>query len=274
VPYQPDAGTACGRNFINSNDSFGHGYFDGFSVVGGHEYAEAITDPFPNSGWVDSSGAENGDKCAWAGSSGDVGLGSYSFAVQPLWSNLAGGCVLTSGTSGGGTATTHGYEILTTGGGIYSFGSAQGHYYGNLIDHHYPGPAAAIAMTPSGNGYAILTSSGAIYTFGDAKYFGNLIDHGYPGPAVSMSYAPDGLGYSILTAVGAIYSFGDARYYGNLIDHHYPGPATSVAITGSGNGYSLLTGFGGIYSFGDAQYFGNLIDHGYPGPGVALANTP
>ena len=26
---------------------------------------ETITDQFPNGGWLDGSGAENGDKCAW-----------------------------------------------------------------------------------------------------------------------------------------------------------------------------------------------------------------
>jgi len=109
IPYQPDAGASCGRNFVNgTNDTFGHGYFDGFSIVTGHEYAETITDAFPSSilAWVDSQGAENGDKCAWSQGPGpqsaarDVTLGSQSFAVQSLWSNLAnsgsGGCVISS----------------------------------------------------------------------------------------------------------------------------------------------------------------------------------
>ncbi len=105
MPYQPDAGTACGMNFVNpTNNSFGNGYFDGFSIVGGHEYAEAETDPFPSSGWLDGSGAENGDKCAWISSGQGAATditppGSTNFfAVQSLWSNAfnsnAGGCVV------------------------------------------------------------------------------------------------------------------------------------------------------------------------------------
>jgi serine protease len=103
MPYQPDAGTSCGMNFVNaSNNRFGNGYFDGFSIVGGHEYGETITDPFPNSGWLDGSGAENGDKCAWIsfgqGASANIALGGSQFAVQSLWSNAfnsgTGGCVL------------------------------------------------------------------------------------------------------------------------------------------------------------------------------------
>jgi len=90
----PDAGQSCGMNFINSNNSFGNGYFDGFSVVAGHEYEEAQTDPFPSSGWLDSGGAENADKCAWKSNSGNISLGSNHFAVQPLWSNASTSCVM------------------------------------------------------------------------------------------------------------------------------------------------------------------------------------
>jgi serine protease len=103
IPYQPDAGSACGMNFVNPvDDSYGKGYFDGFSIVGGHEYAETITDPYPNSGWLDSRGAENGDKCAWIsagqGAAANISLSGHDYAVQSLWSNAfnngGGGCVL------------------------------------------------------------------------------------------------------------------------------------------------------------------------------------
>ena len=99
IPFQPDAGASCGADFVNAG---ANGAFDGFSIVGGHEYAETITDPFPNSGWLDGRGAENGDKCAWIssgqGAAANVNLGGGSYAVQSLWSNAfnggAGGCVL------------------------------------------------------------------------------------------------------------------------------------------------------------------------------------
>jgi hypothetical protein len=99
MPYQPDAGASCGQSFVNAGSS---GLFDGFSIVGGHEYAETITDPFPNTGWLDSRGAENGDKCAWIssgqGAAANISLSTGSYAVQSLWSNAfnsgSGGCVL------------------------------------------------------------------------------------------------------------------------------------------------------------------------------------
>lgn len=76
----------------------------GITIVGGHEAAETMTDQFPNGGWLDSSGAEIGDKCAWIptgsqGASQAVSFSSGSFAVQSLWSNAfnvdVGGCVVT-----------------------------------------------------------------------------------------------------------------------------------------------------------------------------------
>jgi hypothetical protein len=96
LPYITDAGASCGANFN------GLGPNAGVTIVAGHEFAETVTDPFPISGWLDSNGAENGDKCAWIssgqGAAADVTLSTGTFAVQSLWSNAfssnVGGCVL------------------------------------------------------------------------------------------------------------------------------------------------------------------------------------
>ncbi|GAC1417094.1 MAG: hypothetical protein NVSMB57_12250 [Actinomycetota bacterium] len=99
LPYMTDAGASCGQNFVNSGSA---GTLDGVSIVGGHELAETETDQFPNGGWLDSNGKENGDKCAWIssgqGASQNITLSTGTFAVQSLWSNAfnsgAGGCVI------------------------------------------------------------------------------------------------------------------------------------------------------------------------------------
>jgi hypothetical protein len=97
LPYITDAGASCGANFN------GLGPNAGITIVGGHELAETITDQFPSTGWLDGSGSENGDKCAWI-SSGQGAATNVQFAsgatfpVQSLWSNAfntdTGGCVL------------------------------------------------------------------------------------------------------------------------------------------------------------------------------------
>jgi serine protease len=112
LPWQLDALQGCGANFVNGGSA---GLFDGWSLVGGHEYAETVTDPNPPTGYIDNgdlkgntaSGGEIADKCVWAGLPwglhdpfGDVtlpvGTKTYPFAMQSLWSNAAKRCVMTS----------------------------------------------------------------------------------------------------------------------------------------------------------------------------------
>jgi hypothetical protein len=88
LPYMTDAGASCGENSVRSP-------LDGVSIVEGHEMAETITDPLLNA-WIDSSGAEIGDKCAWQNLS-TITTSGGTFAVQPLWSNAIGGCAQSSG---------------------------------------------------------------------------------------------------------------------------------------------------------------------------------
>lgn len=97
MPYITDAGASCGADFN------GLGPKAGITIVGGHEFAETETDPYPSTGWLDSGGAENGDKCAWIatgaqGAAANVKLNTGTFPVQSLWSNAfnsgTGGCVL------------------------------------------------------------------------------------------------------------------------------------------------------------------------------------
>ncbi|MBA3826025.1 MAG: hypothetical protein H0X24_19260 [Ktedonobacterales bacterium] len=96
MPYITDAGASCGANFN------GLGSKAGITIVGGHEFGETETDIYPSTGWIDSTGAENGDKCAWIssgqGASANISLSTGTFPVQSLWSNAfnggAGGCVL------------------------------------------------------------------------------------------------------------------------------------------------------------------------------------
>ena len=88
-PYITDMGASCGQNFVNGGSA---GTLDGVSIVNGHEYAETVTDQNPAGGWTDSSGAENGDKCAWitpgtSGGSFDLSTGHGTFAMQTTWGN-------------------------------------------------------------------------------------------------------------------------------------------------------------------------------------------
>jgi len=124
LPYIPDAGASCGQGFVNSP-----GTLDGVTIVEGHEYAETVTDTWPAGGWIDSTGAENGDKCAWIqsgqGASQNITLTTGTFAVQSTWANDfnsgSGGCEVSHPivTNGGGgntvTVTNPGTQTSTVG---------------------------------------------------------------------------------------------------------------------------------------------------------------
>jgi hypothetical protein len=57
--------------------------------VSGHELSEARSDP-RNGGWYDSSGGENGDKCAWTWGAPLVTLSNHTqWKIQGEWSNHA-----------------------------------------------------------------------------------------------------------------------------------------------------------------------------------------
>src|SRR5205807_2280935 len=113
MPYVADMGASCGANFVSNS-------LDGYSIVGGHEYAETLTDQNPAGGWVNNTGCsftgqENGDECAWIssgqGAAALVAFSTGSFAMQSTWSNDTNRCdssdptVSGSGTRGPPTAT-------------------------------------------------------------------------------------------------------------------------------------------------------------------------
>lgn len=104
LPYIADAGASCGSGYVSVGTSGVSSTTEGVTIVGGHEYAETVTDPLPGTteAWRDdadnTTGGENGDKCAWSyGKSGIVSLNGSNFAVQGLYSNNkagTGGCDL------------------------------------------------------------------------------------------------------------------------------------------------------------------------------------
>jgi hypothetical protein len=81
--------SSCAAQSTSPNGNAG---VDGMISVIAHELEEANTDPDPRSGWVDSGGSENADKCAWTfggaqfqtanGSWANMTLGSRNFLIQ------------------------------------------------------------------------------------------------------------------------------------------------------------------------------------------------
>lgn len=92
LPYMPDAGKECGKGFIKppAGESAAD---EGITILAGHEYGEAITDPQPLTGWNGVSG-EIGDYCAWHNIA-NIKFGKALYTTQPMLSDKTETCVQT-----------------------------------------------------------------------------------------------------------------------------------------------------------------------------------
>jgi len=91
VAYMPNIDGIAGCDPVDTTTKNSQG-LAAIANVTGHELLEGITDP-RGTGWVDSSGAENGDKCAWSFPSTNNGISTFvngaQFKIQMEWSNAA-----------------------------------------------------------------------------------------------------------------------------------------------------------------------------------------
>jgi hypothetical protein len=90
IPYMPDAGSTCGENSIKA-PADETGVDEGVTILEGHEFGEAVTDPEPFTGWNGVSG-EIGDYCAWHNIANDK-FGTKSYTSQPMLSDATESCV-------------------------------------------------------------------------------------------------------------------------------------------------------------------------------------
>lgn len=84
--WKLDGDAGCDPQSTVANESQG---LKALANVSGHELSEARTDP-RGAGWFDSSGAENGDKCAWTYGAPYVTFkNGTNWKIQGEWSNKA-----------------------------------------------------------------------------------------------------------------------------------------------------------------------------------------
>jgi hypothetical protein len=170
-------------------------------------------------------------------------------------------------------AASHGYWLVGSDGGIFSFGTAA--FFGSTGSIHLQRPVVGITPTSTRNGYWLVASDGGIFSFGDSSFYGSIpgvglnpagsgLPNSLNAPIVGMVPTLTGRGYFMVASDGGVFSFGDARFEGSC-----PGiggcssPAVTVIPDHSGNGYWVVTTSGGVYAFGDAPFYGS-------GPPVAV----
>jgi hypothetical protein len=160
----------------------------------------------------------------------------------------------------------HGYWLVGSDGGIFSFGSAQ--FYGSTGALRLQRPVVGIVPTADRGGYWLDASDGGSFAFGDAGFYGSIpglglhpagsgLPNSLDAPIVGMVPSADGGGYFMVASDGGVFAFGDARFAGSCPGiGGCAGPAVAVMPDATGNGYWVVTQNGLVYTFGDALYFG------------------
>jgi hypothetical protein len=99
------------------------------------------------------------------------------------------------------TPDGHGYWLVASDGGIFTFGDAT--FSGSMGGHPLNRPIVGMAATPDGHGYWLVASDGGIFTFGDATFSGSAVGL-TPAPSVGVIPNPTGSGYSVVANDGSI----------------------------------------------------------------------
>ncbi len=168
------------------------------------------------------------------------------------------------------TSTSHGYWLVGSDGGIFTFGSAV--FHGSTGSLRLQRPVVGIVPTADKGGYWLDASDGGVFAFGDSGFYGSVpglglhpagsrLANSLNAPIVGMVPSADGGGYFMVASDGGVFAFGDARFAGSCPGiGGCSGAAVAVMPDASGNGYWLVTQTGHVYPFGDAP------SYGAPGP--------
>jgi Peptidase A4 family len=167
-------------------------------------------------------------------------------------------------------ATTSGYTLVGSDGGVFAFGSAT--FIGSL-----PGLGVSadnvkgIVASSDDKGYFMVGADGGVFAFGDTSFENSLPGLGVSvGNIVGIVPTADDRGYFLVGSDGGVFAFGDSSYEGSL-----PGSGihvtdvVGIAATPDDHGYWVLEANGTVTAFGDAA------NHGAAVPGaVAITADP
>jgi hypothetical protein len=201
----------------------------------------------------------------------DMANGTVS-ATSPAHSS---GVVDVTVTTPGGTSQQtsadqftygHGYWLVGSDGGVFSFGSAA--FYGSMGATPLQRPVVGVVATRNHGGYWFDGSDGGVFSFGDTQFYGSIpglglhpAGSGLPNsliaPVVGMVPSHDQGGYFMVASDGGVFAFGDAHFAGSCPGiGGCLGAAVAVMPDATGKGYWLITQSANVYTFGDAPYLG------------------
>ncbi len=126
------------------------------------------------------------------------------------------------------TPDGHGYFMVGSDGGVFSFGDARFHgSTGSLVLNR---PVVGISPTPDGKGYWLVASDGGVFAF-SAPFRGSM-------GATPLSKPVNGLvafghGYLMVASDGGVFDFSDEPFFGSLGGHPPAAPIVGVAAFGA-----------------------------------------
>jgi hypothetical protein len=174
----------------------------------------------------------------------------------PFFGSLAGNPLNAPIVGGAFTPSHHGYWMVASDGGVFTFGDAS--FYGSMGGSHLNQPIVGMTSTPDGGGYWLVASDGGIFSFGDARFYGSTGGIHLNKPIVGMAATSAGGGYWLVASDGGIFSFGDAPFYGSTGSLGLQTPVVGMADDPVAGGYWLTTATGLIFNFGAAPFEGSL----------------
>jgi len=130
-----------------------------------------------------------------------------------------------------------GYWLVSSDGGVFTYGTAQ--FYGSMAGKHLHSPITGIVATADGHGYWLVAKDGGVFAFGDAVFEGSMGGKTLAAPVVGMTPSNGDAGSGATGAQGP------------------PGAAGAIGLTG-------LTGPDGPLGFAGAIGFTGLT--GLTGP--------
>jgi N-acetylmuramoyl-L-alanine amidase len=150
-----------------------------------------------------------------------------------------------------GDATTGGYWLAASDGGVFSFGAP---FEGSAGALPLVKPVVGMAPTSDFQGYWLVASDGGVFAFGDARFLGSMGGIRLSSPVVGMQSGGTAGGYRLVAADGGLFSFG-ALFAGSAVGLLQ---RSAVSLDSSGTGYRVVSADGSVYDFGGADYLGSV----------------
>jgi hypothetical protein len=200
------------------------------------------------------------------GTSGGCLVATVTSSTSPTLAQLTGTEIALADVPNAPPAPSHGYWLVGSDGGIFSFGSSQ--FYGSTGNLQLQRPVVGIVPTADHGGYWLDASDGGVFSFGDTQFYGSIpglglhpagsgLPNSLNAPVVGMVASSDNGGYFMVASDGGVFAFGDAHFAGSCPGiGGCVGSAVSVMADHTGNGYWVVTSTGAVYAFGDAAYYG------------------